>query len=513
MLDNKHPLEEPGRSFRNIDPCVMVIFGATGDLTSRKLAPAIYNLGREGLLPANFACVGFARKDKTNEEFREELKTDVIQFSRVQPIDESFWKNFQHQFFYHPSTFDDDASYVKLVSLLKQIDSSYATRGNRIFYLSVPPKFFPVIIEKLAKHGMIYDPHKSPAQWSRVIIEKPFGHDASSAAELQQNIAKYLDESQIYRIDHYLGKETVQNLLVFRFANSIFESLWNSRHIDHVQLTVAEDIGIGTRGNFYEEEGMLRDMVQNHVMQLLSLVALEPPVSLSAQAIRDEKVKVLQSIRAWTTADLEHHIVRGQYGPGFINGKKAIGYREEKNVNPKSPIDTYVAMRFFLDNWRWAGVPFYIRAGKRLPKRGTEIAVIFKDAPGILFQENGRKNDSNVLALRIQPDEGIAMKINCKTPGPNSPIQPVKMDFRYSSYFGQSPPEAYERLIWDCILGDSTLFARADEVEQSWKILTPVLQYWAERVDPDFPNYPAGSWGPHKADVMIQKDNRSWRIL
>jgi glucose-6-phosphate 1-dehydrogenase len=490
----------------------MVIFGATGDLTGRKLAPAIYNLGREGLLPANFACVGFARREKTNEAFREELKEDVNNFSRVKPIDESFWSNFENQIFYHRSEFDDDEGYAKLAELLKQIDTRYATRGNRIFYLSVQPKFFPVIIEKLSKHGLVYDPHKQ-TPWSRVIIEKPFGHDSDSAAELQKDISKYLDESQTYRIDHYLGKETVQNLLVFRFANSIFESIWNYKHIDQVQITVAEEIGIGTRGNFYEEEGMLRDMVQNHVMQLLSLVAMEPPVSLSAQAIRDEKVKVLQSIRPFNAEDFDEHVVRGQYGPGFIYGKPVIGYREEENVNPKSGVDTYVAMRLFLDNWRWAGVPFYIRAGKRLPKRGTEISIIFKDAPGVLFQQDGRKNDPNVLVLRIQPDEGIAMKINCKVPGPTSPIQPVKMDFRYSSYFGQSPPEAYERLILDCIVGDSTLFARADEVEQSWKILTPVLQYWAKHPPKDFPNYEAGSWGPKKADEMIQKDNRSWRIL
>lgn len=512
MPSDKHPLEESGRSFRNIDPCAMVIFGATGDLTSRKLAPAIYNLGRDGLLPANFACVGFARREKTDAEFRNELKSDVNQFSRVKPIDESFWKNFENQIFYHRSEFDEDEGYEKLAKTLKQIDSKYATRGNRVFYLAVQPKYFPIIIEKLAKHGMIYSPHEKD-RWSRVVIEKPFGHDSDSAAELQQNIANYLDESQIYRIDHYLGKETVQNLLVFRFANSIFESIWNYKHIDQVQITVAEEIGIGTRGNFYEEEGMLRDMVQNHVMQLLSLVAMEPPVSLSAQAIRDEKVKVLRSIRPFISADFEHHVVRGQYGPGFINGKPVIGYRQEQNVNPKSSVDTYVAMRLFLDNWRWAGVPFYIRAGKRLPKRGTEIAVIFKDAPGVLFQQNGCKSDPNVLAMRIQPDEGIAMKINCKVPGPTSPIQPVKMDFRYSSYFGQSPPEAYERLIWECILGDSTLFARADEVEQSWEILTPVLKHWTAHPPKDFPNYPSGSWGPEKADQMIQKDNRFWRIL
>lgn len=508
-----HPLEEMGRSTRNIDPCTLVIFGATGDLTSRKLAPAIYNLGREGMLPANFACVGFARRDKSNEAFRDELKTAINSYSRVKPIEESFWKNFQEQIFYHKSEFDEDAGYEELAKLLKQLDARHATRGNRVFYLSVQPKYFPIIIEKLSKFGLIYDPHKTTDKWSRVIIEKPFGHDSESAEALQTDISKYLDESQTYRIDHYLGKETVQNLLVFRFANAIFESIWNYKHIDQVQITVAEDIGIGSRGNFFEEEGLLRDVVQNHMMQLLSLVAMEPPVSLSAGAIRDEKVKVLQSIRPLTQTDFEQTVVRGQYGPGFINGQSVIGYREEQNVNPKSNVETYLALRLFIDNWRWAGVPFYLRAGKRLPKRGTEIAVIFKDAPGVLFKQHGRKNDPNVLAMRIQPDEGIAMKINCKVPGPSSPIQPVKMDFRYGSYFGESPPEAYERLIWDCILGDSTLFARADEVEQSWKILTPLLQYWAKNPSKDFPNYPSGSWGPKAADEMIEKDGRSWRIL
>jgi glucose-6-phosphate 1-dehydrogenase len=509
----EHPFEELGRSVRNVDPCVLVIFGATGDLTGRKLAPAVYNLGRDGLLPAHFACVGFARREKSHAEFRSEMKSAINSYSRVKPVDETFWNNFQEQLFYHQSEFDTDEGYEALAKLLQELDSKHATRGNRIFYLSVQPKYFPIIIEKLAKFKLIYNPHETTDKWSRVIIEKPFGHDAKSANLLQEDISKHLDESQIYRIDHYLGKETVQNLLVFRFANAIFESLWNYKHIDQIQITVAEEIGIGSRGNFFEEEGLLRDVVQNHMMQLLSLVAMEPPVSLSASAIRDEKVKVLQSIRPFTEDDFKHHVVRGQYGPGFVNGEKVIGYNQETNVNPHSNIETYVAMRLFIDNWRWAGVPFYLRAGKRMPKRGTEIAIIFKDAPGFLFKQQGRKNEPNVLAMRIQPDEGIAMKINCKVPGPSSPIQPVKMDFRYGSYFGGSPPEAYERLIWDCITGDSTLFARADEVEQSWNILTPLLEYWAKLPSSEFPNYAAGSWGPETADAMIEKEGRSWRIL
>jgi len=505
-------LEEPGRSARDIDPCVLVIFGATGDLTSRKLTPAIYNLGREGQLPANFACVGFARREKTDDQFRSELKNDVASFSRVKPIDETFWNHFQNQIFYHQSEFDDDDGYERLAKRLAELDAKFGTRGNRIFYLSVQPKFFPLIVEKLHKHGLIYEA-QNKEHWSRVIIEKPFGHDFSSAEELQKNISEYLDESQIYRIDHYLGKETVQNLLVFRFANSIFESLWDYKHVDHVQITVAEEIGIGTRGHFFEEEGLLRDIVQNHMMQLLSLVAMEPPVNLSADAIRDEKVKVLQSIRPFLAEDFKNSVVRGQYGPGFINGGPVVGYRQEQNVNPNSSIETYVALRLFIDNWRWAGVPFYLRGGKRLPKRGTEIAITFKNAPGILFQHRGELNLPNVIAMRIQPDEGIAMRINCKVPGPASPIQPVKMDFRYTSYFGGTPPEAYERLIWDCILGDNTLFARSDEVAKSWEFFTPLLEYWAKNPSIDFPNYTSGSWGPQAAEEMIAKDNRSWRIL
>ena len=502
------PLSEPGKVNTNIDPSILVIFGATGDLTARKLAPAIYNLGREGLLPPNFALVGFARRDKTHEVFRGELKSAIASYSRTKPVDEKFWEHFEAQVFYHKSEFDEDAGYERLADLLKQLDAKFSTRGNRIFYLSVQPKFFPLIIEKLKKHGLIYE--EGDKRFSRVIIEKPFGRDVASAAELQQDIAKHLDESQIYRIDHYLGKETVQNLLVFRFANAIFESLWNYKHIDHVQITVAEDIGIGTRGHFFEEEGLLRDIVQNHMMQLLTLFAMEPPVNLSAGAIRDEKVKVLQSIRP---IDLDHHVIRGQYGPGFSSAEPAVGYRQEANVNPKSSIETFVALKLFVDNWRWAGVPFYLRAGKRLPKRATEIAVTFKDAPGVLFQQRDKHNPPNVLALRIQPNEGISMRINCKVPGPSSPIQPVKMDFRYSAYFGEAPPEAYERLIWECMLGDSTLFARSDEVAASWQILTPVLERWAAETPRDFPNYAAGTWGPDAANTMIAADGRAWRVL
>jgi len=351
------------------------------------------------------------------------------------------------------------------------------------------------------------------SRFSRIIIEKPFGHDIASAHILQTNLREQgLHENQVYRIDHYLGKETVQNLLVMRFANSIFESVWNNKFIDHVQITVGEDFGVGTRGRFFEEAGALRDIMQNHMMQLLSLVAMEPPVTLHADAIRDEKVKILQSVRHLTPSDVASSHVRGQYGPGFIKGSPVQGYRQEENVNPQSTVETYVALKLFIDNWRWAGVPFFLRSGKRLPKRATEIAVIFKEAPGVLFNVHSQ-NEANALVIRIQPDEGIALKFNSKIPGNTTLIHPVKMDFKCGSYYGATPPEAYERLLWDAMVGDSTLFARQDEVMASWHIVEPILNEWKASSPSDFPNYPAGSWGPLAADDLIQKTGRHWRLI
>lgn len=509
----QNPLEEEKASVKVVDPCIVVIFGATGDLTARKLLPALYNLAREGQLPNHFACVGFARREKKHEEFRHEMKEAVDKFSRVKPVDENIWGTFGNQIFYHQASFTEDAGYEKLNKFLQDLDKQFGTKGNRVFYLSVPPDYFSIIIEKLSSHGLVYDTNKVKDKWSRIIIEKPFGHDYTTAIELQQFSMNHLSESQIYRIDHYLGKETVQNLLVFRFANSIFEAFWNNHYVDHVQITVGEEIGIGTRGAFFEGAGILRDIVQNHMMQLLCLTAMEPPSSLNADAIRDEKVKVLKALRPVDLSKFGQHVVRGQYGPGYINGEKVKGYREEKDVNPKSPIETFAAVKLYIDNWRWTNVPFYLRAGKRLPKRATEIAVIFKEVPGILFSKGEQKNEQNILAIRIQPDEGIALKINCKVPGPSSPIQPVKMDFRYGSYFGLAPPEAYERLILDCILGDGTLFARGDEVLASWKWITPILERWHESDPSDFPNYPSGSWGPKTADDLLARDGRTWRLI
>lgn len=507
------PLEEETRPSKVVDPCILVIFGATGDLTARKLFPALYNLFREGQLPNHFACVGFARRQKTHEQFREEMHKAVGKYSRVKPIDENLWSTFMNQIYYHVSNFDDENGYDSLREFLNQLDKQLGTKGNRVFYLSTQPSFFPSIIKELGKHGLIYDTSKEKEKWSRVIIEKPFGHDYDSAVDLQKFVLNHLAESQIYRIDHYLGKETVQNLLVFRFANSIFESFWNNHYIDHVQITVAEDIGIGTRGAFYEEAGILRDIVQNHVMQLLCLTAMEPPSSLNAEAIRDEKVKVLKALRPIDLTHFSEYVVRGQYSPGYINGESVIGYRQENKVNPNSPMETFAALKLYIDNWRWAGVPFYLRAGKRLPKRATEIAINFKEVPGILFSKPNQKNEDNVLVIRIQPDEGISLRINCKVPGPSSPIQPVKMDFRYGSYFGLTPPEAYERLICDCMLGDGTLFARGDEVLTSWKWITPVLDRWHESPPSDFPNYQSGTWGPKAADELMTRDGRAWRRI
>jgi len=509
----KNPLQESMQESKVTNPCTVVIFGATGDLTARKLMPALYNLALDGQLPSHFACVGFARREKNHDIFRKEMHEAVNNFSRNKPIDENIWSTFGEQIYYHQSEFDDDAGYESLKVLLQDLDQKLGTKGNRVFYLSIQPSFFPLVVEKLHKHGLIYDEKDVKDKWSRVIIEKPFGHDLESSIELQDSITKSLAENQLYRIDHYLGKETVQNLLVFRFANSIFESIWNNRYIDHVQITVAEELGIGSRGRFFEEAGILRDIAQNHMMQLLSLMAMEPPVSLNADAIRDEKVKVLKALRPIDMANFGKYVVRGQYSKGFIDGKPVTGYREEGNVSPTSSVETFLALQLFIDNWRWVGVPFFLRAGKRMPKRTTEIAITFKDIPGVLFQHSGTKNENNVLTIRIQPNEGIALKINSKVPGPSSPIQPVKMDFRYDAYFGVTPPEAYERLICDCMLGENTLFARVDEVEASWKLFTPILERWAENLPSDFPNYDAGTWGPKAADDLINNEGRAWRIL
>ncbi len=508
-----YPFQEGTTSTKIAAPCIMVIFGATGDLTRRRLVPALYNLARDGQLPAHFCCVGFARRHKSDDDFRHEMHDAINEFSRVKPVDEELWKTFKGQLFYHESEFDTDEGYEALANRLRNLDIQFGTKGNRVFYFSTQPSFFPTLVKKLKKHGLLYPHNQTHGPWSRVIFEKPFGHDLASAIELQNGISDDLDESQTYRIDHWLGKETVQNLLIFRFTNPIFEALWNHHHIDHVQIAVAEELGVGTRGALWEEQGMLRDIVQNHMMQLLSLIAMEPPSRLDADAIRDEKVKVISSIVPISAKECQKCVVRGQYGPGIINGKDVIGYRQEGNVAPESEVETYVALKLHIDNWRWAGVPFYLRSGKRMPKKVTEIAISFKEAPGSLYQERGRHNPSNVLAIRIQPNENISLTTNCKVPGQENLVHPVKMDFRYSAYFGAAQQEAYERLICDCMAGDSTLFARNDEVLASWKLLTPILERWRNNKPTNFPNYQAGKWGPVEADVMLAADGRQWRLL
>ena len=513
LSGSTHPLIGDNRSLKNPEPCILVIFGVTGDLTARKLIPALYNLARDGLLPPHFACVGFARRDKNHESFRDEMLEAVEKYSRSKPLDPELWKSFREKLFYHRAEFHEDEGYTSLAQFLNHLDAQIGAKGNRVFYLSTQPSFFSLIIQKLGTHGLLDEKSQNQDKWSRVIIEKPFGEDLNSALKLQEEIRHYLNENQIYRIDHYLGKETVQNLFVFRFSNPIFESIWNNHYIDNIQLTVSEEIGIGTRGRFFEEAGILRDIVQNHMMQLLSLVAMEPPTSLKADAIRDEKVKVLESIRPIPTDQVDHYAVRGQYAPGFIYGEKVKGYREEENVDPKSNVETYAALQLFIDNWRWAGVPFYLRAGKRLPKRVTEIAIIFKKVPSFLFHQDTQSIESNVLVIRIQPDEGISLKMNCKVPALNHVIQPVKMDFRYGSYFGSTRPEAYERLICDCMTGDNTLFARDDEVIASWKLMTPILEHWQNTPPLDFPNYAAGTWGPEAAELLLKRQERHWRLI
>lgn len=511
VVQFKNPLEENEKQTKATDPCIMVIFGATGDLTSRKLIPALYNLANDGQLPNRFACVGFARRPKSNDDFRKEMRSAVDTFSRMKPIENEVWNSFSESLFYHQAEFDNDKGYESLKNFLDSLDQRLGTQGNRLYYLSTPPSYFPLIIQKLNQHKLIY-PITEAHPWSRVIIEKPFGHDLKSAEQLQNEITHYLDEQQIYRIDHYLGKETVQNLMVFRFTNPIFESLWNNHHIDHIQISVSEDIGIGTRGHFFEEAGNLRDIVQNHMMQLLSLVAMEPPNSLKALSIRSEKVKVMEAIRTYSLSEVGKHVVRGQYSSGFINGSSVPGYREEKDVNPQSQIETYAAIELFIDNWRWAGVPFYLRAGKRLPKRTTEIAITFKRAPAFVQQFDLRRTTANILVIRIQPDEGISLKFNCKVPGLHAPLQPVRMDFLYGTFFGSTPPEAYERLLCDCMAGDNTLFASIDEVLASWRLFTPVLDCWKEE-GANLPLYPSGTWGPLEAESLISRSGRQWRIL
>jgi glucose-6-phosphate 1-dehydrogenase len=506
-----NPLREGLRLERTPAPCVMVIFGATGDLTRRKLIPALYNLSRERLLPAGFSVIGFARRPVGDELFRQHMLDGVNQFSRSRPAQPVVWETFAEGIRYHQTSFDDPQGYTELAALLDQIDRERGTGGNRVFYLATPPSSYSDIIRNLGESGLARPANAD--SWSRIIVEKPFGHDLVSAQQLNRQLNDVFREEQIYRIDHYLGKETVQNILVFRFANGIFEPIWNRRYVDHVQITVSESIGMEGRGRYYDEAGALRDMVQNHLMQLLSLVAMEPPVAFDADAVRGEKVKVLHAVRPMHAADVNRLTVRGQYGPGSVGAEDVPGYRQEPGVAPDSQTETYVAMKLLIDSWRWADTPFYLRVGKRLPRRVTEIAIQFKRAPHLLFRQAAEGLEPNVLVLRIQPNEGIALRAGAKVPGPEIQVRSINLDFLYGPAFGVEQPEAYERLLLDCMLGESTLFTRSDEVEAAWSLLMPMLNGWAETPPTDFPNYAAGTWGPAAAHALIEEDGRRWRRL
>ena len=504
-----NPLRAGLRIARTPEPCTMVIFGATGDLTNRKLLPALYNLMREGMFPAGFSMIGMGRKAASDTDFRTAMRQSAEQFSRVLPLNDEVWSAFEQSLFWVSGEFTDPQTYATLAQRLNDIDQARGSQGNHLFYLAIPPSIFDDVITQLQQAGL----NKREHGWTRIIIEKPFGQDLASAQELNAIVSRAFDETQVYRIDHYLGKETVQNLLVMRFANAIFEPIWNRNYIDHVQITVAEDLGIGTRAGYYEESGALRDMVTNHMMQLLTLTAMEPPVLFEANAVRSEKVKVLRAIHHIMGEDVDRTTVRAQYSAGNINGEDVVGYLQEQGVNPESRTPTYVALKFEIENWRWAGVPFYLRTGKRLAKRVTEIAIHFKKPPMLLFEDLRDDIEQNILALRIQPNEGISLKLSVKRPGQSMTIQPVNMDFRYGSSFGVAAPEAYERLLLDAMLGDPTLFTRRDEVEEQWSLMTPILERWAQTNADPLPQYEAGTWGPDEAETFMHDDGREWRKL
>jgi glucose-6-phosphate 1-dehydrogenase len=484
-------------------PCVLVIFGATGDLTWRKLMPALSDLAHDGLLPASFVVVCVARRAKSDQEFRAELATGV---ARKSESSQAGFAALAERIFYHRSTFEDAAGYEALRTRLAEIDAVHGTAGNRIFYLATPPDAYPVILERLSSSGLSSE---RDGRFARVIIEKPFGHDLASARQLNAQVSAAFHERQVFRIDHYLGKETVQNILAMRFANLIFEPLWNEKFVDHIQITVAESIGIGSRGNYFERAGIVRDMIQNHLLQVLTLVAMEPPVSLDADAVRDEKVKVLRALRSFEPSEVAHCVVRGQYGPGSLGGVDVPGYLGESDVAPDSRTETYAAVRLEVNNWRWAKTPFFLRAGKRMPRRVTEVAIHFKRPPHRLFDSGSRQLRRNVLLLRVQPDEGVSLRFASKVPGPHVRLRDVRMDFRYGTSFGAQSPDAYERLLLDAMVGDSTLFARRDEVEEAWRIVDSIVAGWQHDAAPPL-RYAAGTWGPVEADRLLD-GGRKWR--
>jgi glucose-6-phosphate 1-dehydrogenase len=490
------------------DPSCIVLFGATGDLAHRKVIPALYQLWRTNLLPHEFMLVAVGRRPYDDETFRTEIRAALEKRSRVLPLDEDAWHTFSERIVYQRLDFDDPAGYDPLGARLDALDAEHGTRGNRLFYLATQPAQFTEIVSQLGRVGL--DHEIQNGGWRRIVIEKPFGHDLESAKRLNREVGKVFREAQVYRIDHYLGKETVRNLLVFRFGNGIFEPLWNRRYVDHVQITVAESIGIESRGAFYEQTGASRDVLQNHLLQLVSLVAMEPPATFEANALRDEKVKVLRAIRI-APADVATNVVRGQYGPGWVAATQVPGYRQERDVDPESETETFVAARFMIDDWRWSGVPFYVRTGKRLPKHATEIAIQYREVPHRLFKDEGVEPDANLLAIRIQPDEGIMLRFGAKVPGLGLDVRSVTMDFTYGSAFSVDSPDAYETLILDVLQGDASLFTRADEVEEAWGIVDPIIDAWATSDSSDVPSYDAGTWGPAAADGLLARDGRRWR--
>jgi glucose-6-phosphate 1-dehydrogenase len=506
-----NPLREGLRLERVPDPAAFVLFGATGDLAHRKVVPALYQLWRTRLLPHEFVIVAIGRREYTDDAFRAELKASLDQYARVQPVDREEWDDLASRVVYHRGDFADPDTFQSLAERLDKLDEERGTHGNRLFYLATQPSQFAEIVAQLGRVGLDHERHDGG--WRRVVIEKPFGRDLDSAIRLNREVGKVFRERQVYRIDHYLGKETVRNMLVFRFGNGIFEPIWNRRYIDHVQITVAESIGVENRGAFYEETGASRDFLQNHLLQLLSLVAMEPPAAFEADALRDEKVKVIRAISEFTPEQVRTQVVRGQYGPGWVSAKPVIGYREEPEVDPQSETESFIAARLTIDDWRWSGVPFYLRMGKRLPKRATEIAIQFKEVPHQLFRESGAEPEANLLALRIQPDEGIMLRFGAKVPGLGIDVRNVTMDFTYGSAFQTDSPDAYETLILDALLGDASLFTRADEAEAAWAIVDPVIDAWAEMPAPGFPNYDAGTWGPEAADDLLAREGRRWRRI
>ncbi len=498
VTEQQNPLLEGLRVRRRPDPCLLVIFGASGDLTTKKLMPALYALAVRRLLPEKFGIVGAARSEETDDEFRERMKKAVQDHAR-DPFNDDVWEELAAGMHYVTLDFADDKGEDDLAQTLTELDQERGTNGNRVYYFAVPPSAIATLVQEIAER-------RSAEGWVRLVIEKPFGHDLHSARELNSLLQQSFEENEVFRIDHYLGKETVQNMLALRFANGIFEPIWNRQFIDHVQITVAESIGIEGRAGYYEQAGAIRDIFQNHLLQLVAITAMEPPIDFTADSVRNEKLKVLKSLHT----PGPKHIVRGQYGPGFVEGHEVRGYREEQGVEHNSMTETFVAAKLYVDNWRWADTPFYMRMGKRLARRETTIAIQFKRAPHPPFEDGGSELRPNVLLIHVQPNEGVSLAIGAKAPGVGMTIRSVHMDFLYGGAFREGLPDAYERLILDAMLGDPTLFTRSDEIEEQWALVDAIVALW-QRDRPSFPNYPAGTWGPAASDELIHRDGRSWR--